>query len=383
MGFRAESAGTVDSEEGTGYEFKNAPTRTVLGFVIEGGNVTAFADLRRKVSSLDQLTREAYVEEVLVVPLDDAAARKWERLAAAEDEPWVFIAGGGRTWALDRPSGRGERDPTAAVIFPPLHTQLVGWWLFHAWRSVDLLEAALDASARGTTSVAAVTVRALMEELGCLVTEVGQIRRRWEAVKLQDVNSVRRVELVQQELGRLLTKLEFASRLAGRPERLPNAVNVQTYIDKLDKMSRSSKFSNWYDWLSDASHPAFAARLVYVTNPSRHAAGATILRFHSRSPLHLVDSRGDRTEFTYDIELKTSAALDGCGALLMEFLSAALEIVDDFGLTTKAPTMTERSYWRNFSPVSPGSECLCGCGLWAESLHSWRQPVRTLPAMAT
>lgn len=53
--------------------------------------------------------------------------------------------------------------------------------------------------------------------------------------------------------------------MSTKPADAPSATNVLTYVSKLDKLSKSSKFSDWYDWLSDASHPAFGARLVYVT----------------------------------------------------------------------------------------------------------------------
>lgn len=117
-------------------------------------------------------------------------------IASTSGEDWVYAVRGGKTLAVDRPSHLGHRNPVEAVVFPPLHSQLVGWWLFHAWRSIDLLEAGLTASASGTTSVAAVTSRALIEELGCLVTEVRLVQKAWETAKLPDVDPVRRAELL-------------------------------------------------------------------------------------------------------------------------------------------------------------------------------------------
>lgn len=340
-----------------------------------------FAELRRQTSSLDKLTREAYAEEVFVFPMDGAAARVWERMAAADDDSWVFAAGRGKTRAVDGPSSLGMRNPVGAVVFPPLHSQLVGWWLFHAWRSIDLLKAGLDASASGTTTIAAITSRALIEELGCLVTEVRLVQKAWEAAKLADVTPVRRAELVTDALGPTMARMEAASRMSARLPKAPIATNVLTYVQKLDKLSKSSKFSDWYDWLSDASHPAFGARLVYVTNPMRHASGATTIRFHSRSPLHLVGARGDRVEFTYDIDDRSRAALETCGSLLVEHLYAALKLVDDFGLTTTAPALTKRDYWRNLLPALSGDACPCGCGPWAKSLHAWGSPAPSVPPL--
>ncbi|ALV44164.1 hypothetical protein MB46_00175 [Arthrobacter alpinus] len=137
---------------------------------------------------------------------------------------------------------------------------------------------------------------------------------------------------------------KFASRMSAKSANAPNAAIVLAYV---------AKFSDWYDWLPDASHPAYGARRVYVTNPMRHASGATVLRFHTRAPLHLVGSLGDRTDFTYDIQDRASEALETWGSLLIEYLNSALKLRDDFGLTTTAPKMTTRTYWRNFLPALP------------------------------
>ncbi|VXB51665.1 conserved hypothetical protein [Arthrobacter sp. 9V] len=342
-----------------------------------------FTELQLQMAALDELTRDAYVEEVLVIPMDGAAAMDWKRMASRGGEDWVYAVRGSKTLAVDRPSHLAHRNPVEGVVFSPLHSQLVGWWLFHAWRSVDLLKTGIESSSSGTTSVAAVTSRALLEELGCLVTELGLIRKAWETAKLPDVDTVRRAELLGGDLVPLMTRLLFASRMSSKPANAPSATNVLTYISKLDKLSKSSKFSDWYDWLSDASHPAFGARLVYVTNPLRHASGSTALRLHSRSPLRLVDPTGDQVNFTYDIEDRAGAALETCGLLLVEHLYAALRLVDDFGLTTSASAMTQRTYWRNLLPVQPTEACPCKCGPWAQSLHAWRTEVPSSPLITT
>ncbi|GAA2203527.1 hypothetical protein [Sinomonas flava] len=339
-----------------------------------------FTDLRRQVRSLDGFTKAAYVEEVQVLRMEAERARRWRRVADPR-ESWVYISGGDATWAVDRASRVGHHDPVAAVTFPPLHSQLVGWWLFHAWRSIDLVSAGLSAHEHGTTSIAAITSRALIEELGCLVTEVRQIKAAWEVVKRADLNPVRRGELAKNQLGSVLARFLFATRMSSKPANAPDATNVLTYIKKLDKLSKSSKFSEWYDWLSDASHPAYGARLVYVTNPMRHATGAVMLRFHSRSPLHLEKSSGERVDFTYDIEEKAETALESCGTLLIKYLKTALSLVDDFGLTTSAATLTSRTYWRNLLPAASGDECACGCGPWAQSIHVWEGGVQDLPPL--
>jgi len=347
---------------------------------IERTLVDSLADLRRRTRSLDELTREAFVEEVLVCALDEVGWAKLQRISSLDKDSWVFIKSGDKILAVDSPSRSGERNPTEAVVFPSTHSQLLGWYLFHAWRSVDLLSAGLDAASSGAISVLAIISRALIEELGCLVSESLQIQKGWETAKLLDATIRHRAELVG-EVGTTVRNFAFASRMAVVRERAPNATNVLTYVKKLDALSRSSSFSEMYDWLADSSHPALGARLTYVSDPLMHESGATIIRAHSKARLHIRESDGTRTDFKYPTEMNARKGLELCGPLLLDHLYMALRLVDDFGLTTSAAAMTERIYWRNLLPGAPGSSCPCGCGPWAESLHRWRAPVPVVSAV--
>jgi hypothetical protein len=343
--------------------------------------VNSLADLRRRTRSLDELTRDAYLEEVLIKPLDEVGWSKLQLISSLVEGSWAFIESGDKILAVDLPSRIGERNPMEAVVFPPTHSQLLGWYLFHAWRSVDLLSAGLDAASSRASSVMAIISRALIEELGCLASESLQIHKGWETAKLLDTTARHRAELVQNQVGSTVRNFAFATRMSVFREHVPNATNVLTYVKKLDTLSRSSVFSELYDWLADSSHPALGARLTYVTDPLMHQSGATTVRAHSRARLQIRNSDGTTTDFEYPTEMNARRGLELCGPLLLDQLCMALRLVDDFGLTTSAAAMTKRIYWRNFLPVAPESNCPCGCGPWAESLHRWGAPVPVISAV--
>ena len=321
------------------------------------------------------------MEEVLVHPLDTAGWSALQRMSSLEESSWVVVKSGDRILAVDLPSLVGERNPYEAVVYPTTHSQLLSWYLFHAWRSVDLLSTGIEAASSSPNSVMAIISRALIEELGCLVSESLQIERGWKQAKRGGTTVRDRVELVQNSVSSTVRAFTFGSRMSWLSEHVPPATNVLTYIQNLDKLSKGSDFADLYDWLADSSHPALGARLTYVSDPLMHKSGVTTLRFHSRFRLHLENSDTTASEFEYPPIMYARRGLEVGGRLLLDQLSNTLRLVDDFGLTTSAAAMTERIYWRNFLPVTSEGDCPCGCGLWADSLHRWGASVPVVSAI--
>ena len=62
--------------------------------------------------------------------------------------------------------------------------------------------------------------------------------------------------------------------------------------------------------------------------------------------------------------------------VLEKTLDDALRIVDDIGLTTKAPTMANFDYWRNITAAQGNALCPCRSGKKTKHcLHRWTDPV--------
>ena len=331
--------------------------------------------LARRIGELQELTGDAGTTELLLVPLRGAAARRWEQLARQRREDWVFVksADGARVLAADEPSEAGMRDHAAAVIYPELHTRLVSWWLVHAWRGIDLVEDTLHSLYSWRITSSAVTARALIEEAGCLLYEGVKLADAWRTGKAASEGPLMQPSAVRDAMAPVLNKAAFGSRMKESHERA-QAISVVTYVQKLAKATGDKRFSDWYDWLSDAAHPAFGARIALACPPMKHDSGATVVRTYARAPMVLQQGNGHRIQMDFTIAFAVADALIASGAVICDLLEQALLLVDDFGLTTGAATLTRRWYWRDFKPVRGNRACPCGRGSWSDCRHRWGEP---------
>ncbi|CAM5262119.1 MULTISPECIES: hypothetical protein [Streptomyces] len=331
----------------------------------------ALTELARRVAGLRDMSEHAGTSDVLLTPLTGPARRKWERLARQEAEGWVFVLteDEATVLAVDEASEAGHRDPAAAVVYPELHSRLVSWWLVHAWRSADLLADTLDSLTRWRIASGAVTARAVIEEAGALVQEHRAVVEGWEVGKAAAEGSVERPALVREALDPVLLKAGFGSRMENSHADL-QATNVLTLVKKLTRETGEDRFPKWYDLLSDAAHPAFGARIAYATPGFRHESKAVMVRSYARSPMSLTDG-GSAQYLEPTVALAVADSLIAAGTHIVDLLDDSLAVVDDFGLTTSAATLTRRTYWRAFHPTRGNRACPCGRGKWSACGHRW------------
>ncbi|WP_419703219.1 hypothetical protein [Promicromonospora sp. NFX87] len=349
---------------------------------ILGSRRDSLLEVKEAVCRFDDLTTDVSTVEFLPMPMKLNRVAKWRESALQRGEDWAFVEMdcGTRVLAIDEPSPRGLADPLAAVMFPAVHSRLVSWWLFHAWRSVDLLTDTLLSVEGWRLYSAAVSSRSLIEHTGCLLYEAKKVAAAWAAAKAVDSDAKARAQTVYRELAPVLNQAGFGSRMKSANEAF-KATNVQTYVDKLAKDTGNRHFLDWYDWLSDAAHPALGARLAFASDALVHEHGAVLQRYHARSPMHL---RGNGTvqDFEHPIFQKPVDALIACGKIIENLLESSLDIVDDFGLTTQAATYTRRSYWRNFTPAETSAVCPCGRESGENCEHRWGKPAPGIRALA-
>lgn len=114
----------------------------------------------------------------------------------SKDVAFVEMDGGMRILAIDEPSSRGLDEPFAAVMFPAVHSRLVLWWRFHAWRSVDLRTDTLLGVEGWRLYSAAVSSRSFIEHTGCLLHESKKFAAAWAAAKAVDGDAKARTQSV-------------------------------------------------------------------------------------------------------------------------------------------------------------------------------------------
>jgi hypothetical protein len=191
---------------------------------------------------------------------------------------------------------------------------------------------------------------------------------------VEDVrNRAARVENVRNSLDRPFKEFAFASRkLSDAPDIVP-AINVQTYVNKLARDS-GGNYVEQYAWLSNSAHPAVGSRIAYSGPFRKHVTGAVIRRRFTRRPRSVDDNSKGLGYLVAQYAADSTVDVITYG---LPLIWRSLELVDDFGLTTCAATLTNHKYWRNLKPVERNAQCPCGCGKFKRSRHQWRKPLPT------
>lgn len=335
--------------------------------------VNQLEQLAHSLSDMRDFCFDAETTEMLLLPLRGDDIERWKALADADGGDWVMVYGTDANgeqmmWAVDEATPRARQTPIDAVAFPELHSRLVAWWLVHAWRLADLAEETLDSLRSWRITVAAVTARALIEEVGCLLYEGRALTHAWAGAKATELKTANDRNRVREALHPILVKAGFGSRMLITPEHR-KATNVLTYVQKLEKATENQNISKWYDLLTDAAHPAWGARIAMASQPARHVSGAVFLRFYRRTPVPVISDAEIGTDFT--VAHAVADALVDCSTLGLSLLWRTMAVVDDFGLTTSSATLTARPYWRKLTPTRGARPCPCGRGKWSECQHWW------------
>lgn len=347
--------------------------------------VDRLGELSVRAHDLSASVADAWTTEFWVTPMGRSQAEAWRRSASRRREDWAFVTlSGGGMLAVDEIPDRAHIQPAEAVTFPAIQSQLSAWWLFHAWRGADFVTNAISDIASWRMTTAPLLARALIEQTGCLVYECRKLFRAWSEAKSGDAVGVARAELVNSHLQPLLAKTTMGTRVSGSPERL-QAPNVLTYVQTITKVLKDDRYQIWYDWLSDASHPAFGARIACASEPMAHESRAVVVRFLSRGLLSSVrvDQAGRINEDSMRPQFNEIAShvADSVGVSANAYFSAlaqARKLVDDFALTTRASALTLRHLWPAPTPATVGEDCPCGCGALDLGDHRWGRPAPVL-----
>lgn len=340
--------------------------------------VDALARTNSEIDKLNAVVSHAVTLDSIMFPISHGKSEQLRTMIKPTERWGDLTQANGDHLCIDKISHVGLQNIFDAAVFPELHMRLISWWICHAWRLLDLARTAIQSLEDWNLAVAALCSRGLIEQVGCLLSESKEISRLWAEAKDLDgkmLEGTDRVDVVRSRLHEPLGKYAFAARGLGEPEKF-KATNVQTYVGKLAKVS-DIDIRKMYDWLSNAAHPAVGSRAMYANQSIRHPTGAFLLCRYSLRPTSM-EGRDDCLRFSIAESAADSTVNAACIGLSL--LWSSLSIVDDFGLTTAAATLTDHVYWRNFKPALRNAECPCGCGKYKKSLHKWRAaapPLRT------
>lgn len=314
---------------------------------------------------------DAHTVAVKLIPKSIQGAKEfvdWLEPQVAEDGTWGFVttrSTKGNLLGFALPvSPNAPQDLMPSIGFVEVHTWMVSWWLMYAWRARQLATAAAHHFEFDDVVAAAACARGLVETAAALWSDAATLSEAWQVAKAAgpvntDSKALERCLQLMTALGKVMfgskfTRSQELKATFGRFER----TNVLGQIDKLAKR-RAQTLTEDYEWLCNTVHPSIGNAFVFGGIWLHHSTGTNAEAWFAPKSLCLVDQDGDAEQ----IDRPVQSALARASAIALEVLSEtfddALHVVDDVALTTRAPELARRPYWRNIR--RPGLYDLCPC----------------------
>jgi hypothetical protein len=268
------------------------------------------------------------------------------------------------------------RPPFGAFLWLEPHSQASAWWLINAWRVGQFGSASIEAFERYQLLVAAACTRSLVEAAAALYSDTKKFADVWDACKTTGPSYEYPVPPEFSKLrewcyevlagGRFDTD-SWAKATAERVKR----TSVKTHVDKLAKLGATHVLED-YDWLCNTVHPSMGACFAFTGPYVEREPKIEALITWAQYPRHSFPAN-DLIDVTIADVIRRASTL----ALRVARVSLdwALRIIDDIGLTTKAPDLARFESWRQLPAVRRNEACPCRSGRKAKDcLHEWHRP---------
>jgi hypothetical protein len=329
----------------------------------------------------DEDSQVLYINPIKVSDLETYLSK----IRLDKDEHWYYIGGhiGTDQVVLAFPVNKKLKSSQASskgplALFIEVHSRLISWWLVNAWRSQQLANATWHLSDSRQLIPAAACARSLLETAASFWLEATNVRELWNQTKLEcatrppDVNNWLRFRPLLNEIvwaGKFDKRAPELEQVYGRIKRQ----NVLTQIEKLARAT-DSQLQTDYQLLCNVVHPSVGGMLVFTTPILLHESHANIFQWVCGAGAYIQRSSGEVSRVT-EIQEALARSTILAATVLERTLDEALKVVDDIGLTTKAPKMASFSYWRNLGKAHGRASCPCRSGLKSKHcLHRWTDP---------
>jgi hypothetical protein len=297
------------------------------------------------------------------------------------------------------------------TLFVEVHSRLTVWWLVNAWRSKQLANATWQLADAVQFIPAAACARSLIETAASVWTDARKLSEVWAGVKADCAAHGRDVahhDNLMIEINKMLWGSKFDDRVPDLQKTYSKLqrTNVLTQIDKLGRVTDYPLLKD-YQWLCNAVHPSLGGMLAFAAPIMGHETKTHAFQWVCEAPTSFRTVRlsrdkhymlADTASFLKDKDVKDAVkeasdsefrettiqdALARVAILAVEVLEKslddALKVIDDIGLTTKAPSMASFEYWRNLQPSHANASCPCRSGRKAKHcLHRWTDPAPTV-----
>jgi hypothetical protein len=311
----------------------------------------------------DEHSQVLYINPVTVSDLDAYVSR----IRLDKGEHWYCIGGhiDSEQVVLAFPVGKKLKSSQVfskgpLALFIEVHSRLISWWLINAWRSQQLANATWHLADSRQLIPAAACARSLLETAASFWLEAKNVREVWNQTKLAcaskppDVNNWLRFRSLLNEItwgAKFDTRSPDLKQTCGRI----NRQNVLTQIEKLTRAT-DSRIQNDYQWLCNAVHPSIGSVLVFTAPMLLHESDANFFQTVCGVGAHIQRPSGEVSRVSTIQEALARSAILAVN-VLERTLDDALKVVDDIGLTTKAPRMASFNYWRNLGKAHGRASC--------------------------
>lgn len=329
-------------------------------------------------------TPEAITQTIQLRALATPSARAFaDWLQPQTDgEPWSFLTmrcDGGGIQALAMPTRSIGAETMVLFPFVELHTLCAVWWLTTAWRTRQLHEAAEALTRQAQTIAAAACVRGLLETAAQAWVDSRKLADAWCDIKqagspATDQDAAQRFEGMRQVLAEVLLGSKFDEKAPGLQETYGRVKrsNVLTSIEKLTKRV-GQQLQDDYQWLCNTVHPSLGNYYAFSSPSFVHDTGTHMITAFSGWPMS-VENRG-RHHAVRHVHEAVARSHEQSALILRQVLDTALRMIDDLGLTTRAPEISPTRYWRDLTLIDAQQPCPCRSGHRGyRCRHAWGDP---------
>jgi hypothetical protein len=276
----------------------------------------------------------------------------------------------------------GSKQALYLALYIEIHSRLVSWWLVNAWRSKQLADATWQLSNSMQLIPAAACARSLVETAAYFWLDLKRIRELWSLTKedyTEHGPNFQHYLDLSLELYKVLWGAKFDNRVPDL-EKGFKAVPRPNVLTQIDRLARATDYplQRDYQWLCNTVHPSIGGLLVLSSPLVQHPTKTHGFQRVCEVPPIITASTSKDSDLRDVPEALARAALLAVD-VLEKSLNDALKVIDDIGLTTKAPKMASFDYWRNLVPKHGSARCPCRSGRKAKHcLHRWTDPTPTI-----
>jgi len=154
--------------------------------------------------------------------------------------------------------------------------------------------------------------------------------------------------------------------------------NVLGQVERLGKAGCPHLQSD-YQWLCNTVHPSVGNKLAYTSPPLQHDTKTHIIQYYCGRPTHIRNTDGS-VAADQTVGIATARGVTVAMRALRHTLDAFLRVIDDLGLTSRAPALNRENCWRKLPASAQDDPCPCRSGLKVRSCrHVWGESAPTIP----